>query len=74
MFEPFYQVDETINRIYDGIGLGLSICKGIIINHGGKIWVESKEGKGSKVSFIIPINANHDDQKSIDDEDIYLSK
>ncbi len=54
LFKKFYQVDTTLTRERGGSGLGLAICKGIIENHGGKIFVESKEGEGAKFTFTIP--------------------
>ena len=55
IFEPFKQVDSSLNRRYQGTGLGLSLTKKLVELHGGKIWVESGgEGEGSIFSFTIP--------------------
>jgi len=53
IFERFYRVDKS--RTGSGTGLGLSISKHIIEAHGGKIWAESDEGRGSIFYFEIPI-------------------
>ena len=54
IFTPFYQEDMTLSRRHEGAGLGLSICKRMVQASGGKIWIESKPGKGTKVTFTIP--------------------
>ncbi|UCF85218.1 MAG: hypothetical protein JSV50_06170 [Desulfobacteraceae bacterium] len=56
IFNPFEQVDGSVNRSYQGAGLGLSLTKRLVELHGGQIWAESEgEGKGATFSFIIPL-------------------
>ena len=52
IFDRFYKVDTASS----GTGLGLPMAKEIIEMHGGRIWAESKEGRGSTFSFTIPVN------------------
>jgi len=54
IFDSFYRSKDDVNAENQGSGLGLSIAKGIIEMHKGKIWVESEFGKGSKFIFILP--------------------
>ena len=54
LFERFYRVDKARSRELGGTGLGLSIVKHIIQSHGGEVFVESVERKGSTFSFTIP--------------------
>ena len=57
IFDRFFRVDKARSRAQGGTGLGLAISKEIIERFGGKIWVESSEGKGSKFSISLPYEA-----------------
>ncbi len=53
IFDRFYRADASRNSSTGGSGIGLSIVKKIIEDHGGKIWVNSKEGTGTIMYFVI---------------------
>lgn len=58
LFSRFFRVGGTKMKNKPGLGLGLFISKGIIEQHGGKMWFESEEGKGSIFYFSLPLAAN----------------
>jgi signal transduction histidine kinase len=55
IFQRFYQVEKHLTRRHGGMGLGLSIARDMVEMHGGKITVDSLEGKGSRFMLHIPI-------------------
>jgi len=67
IFERFRQGSQSISRGYDGNGLGLFICNSYVEMLGGKIWVESKKGHGSKFYFTIPYKAPSEEKREIAD-------
>ena len=54
--QPFEQVSETRDRNYEGTGLGLALTKSFAEMHGGKLSIASQEGKGTQVSFFLPVS------------------
>jgi signal transduction histidine kinase len=54
VFDHFYKADKSRQRLHGSAGIGLALVKKYVELHGGKVWVESEAGKGSKFSFTIP--------------------
>ena len=66
VFDRFVQADIGDKRAFQGAGLGLSISKAYVEMLGGKIWLESEEGKGSTFYFTIPYNGEHHAKKVVE--------
>ncbi len=64
IFDGFYQIENTISKKFEGLGIGLKISKNLIEKSGGKINVESKENAGTAITIILPL-------MKIDDKKIY---
>ena len=63
LFKEFEQVSAGITRKYGGTGLGLSISKKLVELHGGTIMAESKFGKGSTFTFLLPLKAKKEENE-----------
>jgi two-component system sensor histidine kinase KdpD len=63
IFEKFYRGHD---REGGGVGLGLTICRGIVRAHGGRIWVQDREGGGASFRFTLPLDETKD--KGAEDE------
>lgn len=58
IFDRFYQVESHLTRKHGGMGLGLSVAKMMVEMHGGRIWAESSEGKGSIFTMLLPLDSS----------------
>jgi PAS domain S-box-containing protein len=73
IFETFFQVDSSSDVKFGGAGLGLAISRGIVIAHGGNIWVESEgvPGKGSTFKFTLPKKSVEDIESRFKGVDVF---
>ncbi|MFC2022141.1 ATP-binding protein [Chloroflexota bacterium] len=62
VFDRMYRIEQRLSPEVVGLGLGLAICKGLIQEHGGRIWAESELGKGSTFYFAVPIETTAERQ------------
>ncbi len=54
VFEEFHQIDGSLGRAHQGTGLGLALSRRFVLLHGGRMWVESQLGRGSRFHFTLP--------------------
>jgi len=69
LFNTYNQVDSSSTRKYDGVGIGLSICKSLCQLMNGKIWAESQLGVGSEFHFTVQFGVLKDGMKRLEKSD-----
>lgn len=69
LFRPFYRADNPLRDEVGGTGLGLSIARSLVEQHGGEMWVNSEQGKGSTFCFIIPLQQPEATDKADGDDE-----
>ena len=70
IFQKFYQVEDSMSRMYQGLESSLYMCKDIILAHKGEIWIESEKGKGTTFHIRLPIGTVEDDYHNLSDREM----
>jgi len=70
IFDEFRQADASSTRRHGGTGLGLAIARRLLLMNGGRIWVESEVGKGSRFHFTLPLRGSADQSQRESSEPI----
>jgi signal transduction histidine kinase len=65
IFDRFFQIEDSLTRAHEGLGLGLSIVRGMVEVCGGKIRVESKEGEGTTFIFTLPLDNTNIEERPL---------
>jgi signal transduction histidine kinase/DNA-binding response OmpR family regulator len=65
IFDRFYQVEESLTRGYEGMGLGLAIVRGMVEVCGGEIHVESQESQGTTFTFTLPLDNSNVEKRPL---------
>jgi len=55
VFDRMYRLEQRLSQDPSGLGLGLPLCKGLVEAHNGRIWIDSRKGKGTTVHFTLPL-------------------
>jgi two-component system sensor histidine kinase KdpD len=64
IFDRMYRAEQRLSHGSKGLGLGLSVCKGMVEAHGGRIWVDSVVGAGSTFHFTFPLTNDGEEERS----------
>lgn len=71
IFDIIYQTDSGGNRTFGESGLGLTISRGIILSHGGRIWIENENIKGNILRFTLPVKSFQQRGGKLKDVDLF---
>ena len=65
IFDRFFQVEDSLTRAHEGMGLGLAIVRGMVNVCGGEIHVESRVGQGATFTFTLPLDNSNIEKRPL---------